>query len=844
MERTASFYEWRRRISADGELLRQALLCLLFSGTVRMSILLTADILKTDLPTEGNSAGAMLPAWTEIFLGGGRSAMLVLCLLFVLTGGFLAAVGRRLAGRILPAVVLLIVFVVQLRSIAQTLQQNSQQADHPAGTGRALVIVLTALILYWVSCAALRLGRLQIVPVLVCTALIIAGYARGIMPDVISLLSGLPLLLSELTGLRDRQPLRWLGAFLAFSLFLSILPEKSDPIDWYSRIERAQELLYEAGEQLDQLTYRFSEHLPSLLPEDRYRSGYSGLGTPGEHMDMDGADREELLIHTAGCRITLYLTGQIYDQYENGRFTHSRSGPQSAADPANTFSEACAQWSLDYLNALFQAGITPEEAATFSELHSMNIMYRFLRTRDLIRERSTLSVDADSAGLQVNGSNYEFDSRRGMDTAYATYFLVIDYANPLLEQILRDPPGRAGAPSYEELCEYYALLYGKSRALRLEQLISPEAYERWKNQPESMNPTDSGTASEAVSEPVSEPVSEQITALSETITAGLETDYDRARAIEQYLRANYRYSLSPGAASESDEKDADYIEEFLFTTREGYCVHYAAAMVRLLQAAGIQARYCEGYACRVLHRGPGEFSVMNSNAHAWPEVYLPGFGWVPFEPTSALPDAAATSWNRRVKEEESGSAALEEDAEWQNPYAAASAEAQETQAPDEPERPSLKEHPLYIPILTTLILILCIPLYLLIFILARRLVRRRHYRKLDETQRIRLLEEEIRELLQKLIPIHANPSLADYAACLADPPLQAELKTFIGHYEAVRFGARSVQPGWTGQAERLRRALQERYFLADDQSIVRKWIRHIEMLGSRRSFEEESKSDA
>ena len=128
---------------------------------------------------------------------------------------------------------------------------------------------------------------------------------------------------------------------------------------------------------------------------------------------------------------------------------------------------------------------------------------------------------------------------------------------------------------------------------------------------------------------------------------------------------------------------------------------------------------------------------------------------------------------------------------------------------------------------------------LLIFVLIRRRLRRRRYRQLDARERLLMQETEIRELLGKLDPEPVNPVLTDYAARLPDPALSADLRAFTDNYEAVRFGAKSVLPAWTLQAEKLRAALAERWIAADPDSTVRKWIRRAQIRISRRTFEEE-----
>ncbi len=122
--------------------------------------------------------------------------------------------------------------------------------------------------------------------------------------------------------------------------------------------------------------------------------------------------------------------------------------------------------------------------------------------------------------------------------------------------------------------------------------------------------------------------------LAQEITSNETNPYDKAMAIERYLRANYPYDLKIPAPPQGQDV-ADY---FLFDLKRGYCDYYATAMVVLARASGIPARFVSGYA-------PGEYDAPNAqyvirelNAHSWMEVYFPEIGWVEFEPTAAQPE--------------------------------------------------------------------------------------------------------------------------------------------------------------------------------------------------------------
>lgn len=112
--------------------------------------------------------------------------------------------------------------------------------------------------------------------------------------------------------------------------------------------------------------------------------------------------------------------------------------------------------------------------------------------------------------------------------------------------------------------------------------------------------------------------------------AGAATPYDRARAIESWLRTNIQYSETIPAPP----RGSDPIEWFLFEQRQGYCNYYATAMVLMLRSQGIPARLAAGFAQGAWDAERGAYLVRERDAHTWVEVYFPGYGWVEFEPTA------------------------------------------------------------------------------------------------------------------------------------------------------------------------------------------------------------------
>ncbi|MDF2714578.1 MAG: transglutaminase protein, partial [Paenibacillus sp.] len=139
--------------------------------------------------------------------------------------------------------------------------------------------------------------------------------------------------------------------------------------------------------------------------------------------------------------------------------------------------------------------------------------------------------------------------------------------------------------------------------------------------------------------------------LAQQVTASGTNMYDKVKLLERYLNSTYPYTNTPDL---SKGRSRDFVDRFLFEVKEGYCDYYSTAMAVMARSLGIPARWVKGYtpgasamAEDMLNfpeelidpDGAGEYTVRNSDAHSWVEIYFPGYGWIPFEPTAgfALP---------------------------------------------------------------------------------------------------------------------------------------------------------------------------------------------------------------
>ena len=123
---------------------------------------------------------------------------------------------------------------------------------------------------------------------------------------------------------------------------------------------------------------------------------------------------------------------------------------------------------------------------------------------------------------------------------------------------------------------------------------------------------------------------DDITAEANKATAGAATPYEKAVKLQEYFTGSGRFTYSLDARPLSGRNGA--LRDFLFTSRTGYCEQFASAMALLARLVGIPARVGMGYTAGS-QAADGSWVVQTKDAHAWPELYFAGVGWLRFEPT-------------------------------------------------------------------------------------------------------------------------------------------------------------------------------------------------------------------
>jgi transglutaminase-like putative cysteine protease len=228
------------------------------------------------------------------------------------------------------------------------------------------------------------------------------------------------------------------------------------------------------------------------------------------------------------------------------------------------------------------------------------LVFKVIKKRSSSGGETTIDIETDSP-------SYYADLRRAIDNPGTTVGLEVVRTPMLGSSVSIEPLERLGrGSSYIVTSEF---VFASEEALR----SFPEEYplgilERYIQVPDSLP--------------------ERVSVLAVDIMAGATNVYDKAVAIETYLR-----TLEYTVALQTIPHDADTVDYFLFESGEGYSDYFASAMIMMLRTQGVPSRLVLGF-------GPGEidpdeegFLVRDKDSHSWPEIYFPNVGWVPFEPT-------------------------------------------------------------------------------------------------------------------------------------------------------------------------------------------------------------------
>lgn len=380
----------------------------------------------------------------------------------------------------------------------------------------------------------------------------------------------------------------WVTPFLAlYFCILCLMPAPETPYSWQWLVNlylRAEESI---SIYVENFVNRNSEDLNGSI------SGFSENAALFSNIAAD--NKNIMVIETSpGKKQPLYLTGKIYDSFD-GREWKSTNEEDTQERLIDT---------IETVYALEAYAKSSQEHTAFYNSIRVKSGYRHFRTDYLLAPSKTWKIESRLAWRQ-RGADLVFDKKAEYGTEYSFQYCRMNMGRNAMQDFLQ-----SDLALQEELWESTAKKYADVE-------ISYEALRAYREKIQdyylketALNPETQGWIA--------------------AVTKEAEDDVDRLFCMEEAL-ANMKYNTNPGGLPKEVTDAQGFLNYFLTENPEGFCTYYATAFVLLARAEGFPARYVQGF-CIPMGNAK-ETEVYASMAHAWPEVYLEGKGWIPFEPT-------------------------------------------------------------------------------------------------------------------------------------------------------------------------------------------------------------------
>lgn len=393
---------------------------------------------------------------------------------------------------------------------------------------------------------------------------------------------------------------------LVFMLTLIYVPTSPEPYQWttvrslYNRI-------------CENVTIWW-ENISRGSKED-FGPGIVGFSEDGSHFGGLFREENKLLMTVHGdvtLQTNIYLRGRTYNIF-------------SGREWLKTVEDDIQEYPLDTLETLYAVKRYDEEYQT-NYLHRENatIEYSYFNTGVLFTPLKLVYMPYEK--YHVEGRDFVFEEQVGYGTEYSLGYFQMNLGTPEFMELAEARLPDSAAEWNSTVQKYRTEM---QKRYTFEELLQYRQHMKdvyW----DDIELT--GELQEYVDE----------------ITKDCATPLQKMKAIEKEF-SRFVYTNMPDKLPERVDSQEEYLEYFLLESREGYCSYFATAFVLLARAEGLPARYVEGFYVPIMEDKVME--VYSGSAHAWPEVYFEGVGWIPFEPTPGYGDILYDGWEVRKPEE-------------------------------------------------------------------------------------------------------------------------------------------------------------------------------------------------
>ncbi len=357
---------------------------------------------------------------------------------------------------------------------------------------------------------------------------------------------------------------------------------------------------------------------------------FIGFSDNGGFFGTLGRRPKEVLrsVETDIGRQALYLAGKTFDTFDGREWTASYSGENSdrVMDTMETLAAA---------STLGNGNIDDYLRREEIRLKYLDIKTRYLFTplKPLFPERKS-----DNPQYVQDGADLLAKEQLKYGSVYDVYFYHINRdLMALLEMTCERGP--LSRDEWEGMLGRYG--YAIYRGGNDSSKASYEDYLRYRERVYSYYLPETGLSDrmkEYIRDEIEDRALDLITEASKDNPAFAEQagnldaaygDICKLNRLEELL-SGFDYTTEQAELPSDIASPSDFLDYFMLKGRRGYCTHFATAFVLIARHMGIPCRYVQGYCVKKPETG---FTVTSDMAHAWPEAYIDGFGWLPFEPT-------------------------------------------------------------------------------------------------------------------------------------------------------------------------------------------------------------------
>ena len=389
---------------------------------------------------------------------------------------------------------------------------------------------------------------------------------------------------------------------ILYTVLLCFMPMQEKPYEW----QWARNLYQRAENRIAMYT----ENLWNIGNE--YFSGsVSGFSEEGGWFsDLVNNNEQLMTLGIVGQRdVPVYLSGKIFDSFTGRGWENRReSGEIDRNGARESGGIRKSERALDVAETMYALKEYAETAdAAYYQNIRMNVSYLRFHTGYLMAPSKTWRIENESKNINyyVDGGNIIFGRSAGYGTEYALQFYRLNMEQEELYRFLEWDRGE-DVETWNSITQQYT-----GSEISIGELDAYRETIKAQYLPTTV-------------------ISAKTKEWLAYYTTETDSDVEKLKCIENALSDMY-YNTSPGKLPDTVTDETSFLDYFLLEKGEGYCIHFATAFVLLARAEGFPARYVQGFC--VPSVSGDDTPVYANMAHAWPEVYIEGKGWIPFEPT-------------------------------------------------------------------------------------------------------------------------------------------------------------------------------------------------------------------